>query len=55
MQKNQLSRVIELARGKGPQTITRHGQPVVVVVEANEFKRLRSPKGKRLWLSFLAL
>ena len=42
--KNQLSRVIELARSKGPQTITRHGQPVVVVVAANEFKKLSSPK-----------
>ncbi len=42
--KNQLSRVIELARSRGPQTITRHGQPVVVVVAANEFKKLRSPK-----------
>jgi prevent-host-death family protein len=42
--KNQLSRVIELARSKGPQTITRHGQPVVVVVAANEFKKLRAPK-----------
>jgi prevent-host-death family protein len=42
--KNQLSRVIDLARTEGPQTITRHGQPVVVVVEAQEFKKLRSPK-----------
>ena len=42
--KNQLSRVIELARNEGPQTITRHGQPVVVVVAAEEFKLLRAPK-----------
>jgi antitoxin Phd len=42
--KNQLSRVIELARSHGPQTITRHGKPVVVVVAANEFKRLQTPK-----------
>jgi prevent-host-death family protein len=42
--KNQLSRVINLARSKGPQTITRHGQPVVVVVEAQAFKKLRAPK-----------
>ena len=41
--KNQLSRVIELARSKGPQTITRHGLPVVVVVAANDFKKLHSP------------
>ena len=42
--KNQLSQVIELARTEGPQLITRHGQPVVVVVAADEFKKLRTPK-----------
>lgn len=42
--KNQLSQVIELARTEGPQVITRHGQPVVVVVAADEFKKLRTPK-----------
>jgi len=42
--KNQLSRVIELARSDGPQTITRHGKPVVVVVAATEFKRMQTPK-----------
>lgn len=41
--KNQLSHVIELARNEGPQTITRHGEPVVVVVAAEEFKRLSTP------------
>ena len=42
--KNQLSRLIELACSEGPQTITRHGRPVVVVASADEFKKLRSPK-----------
>ncbi len=42
--KNQLSQVIELARSEGPQTITRHGKPVVVVVAAHEFKKLCAPK-----------
>ena len=42
--KNQLSRLIHLAQSKGAQTITRHGQPVVVVVAVNEFKKFRSPK-----------
>ena len=42
--KNQLSRVIELARSRGPQTITCHGRPVVVVMAANEFKKLHAPK-----------
>lgn len=42
--KNQFSRVVELARTKGPQTVTRHGQPVAVVVSADEFKTLSRPK-----------
>jgi prevent-host-death family protein len=42
--KNQLSHLIELARTEGPQTITRHGQPVVVVVAAEEFKKVQTPK-----------
>jgi antitoxin Phd len=42
--KNQLSQVIELARSQGPQTITRHGRPVVVVIDAGEFNKLRAPK-----------
>jgi len=41
--KNQLSQLIESARNEGPQTITRHGEPVVVVVAAEEFKRLNTP------------
>ena len=42
--KNRFSRVVELARTRGPQTVTRHGQPVVVVVSAEEFKTLARPK-----------
>jgi prevent-host-death family protein len=42
--KNQLSRVIVLAREEGPQTITLHGKPVVVVVDAGEYKKLQRPK-----------
>lgn len=42
--KNQLSQVIQLACTVGPQTITRHGRPMAVVVAADEFKKLRSPK-----------
>lgn len=29
--KNQFSQVVELAMSEGPQTVTRHGKPVVVV------------------------
>jgi antitoxin Phd len=42
--KNQLSQVIDLAQAEGPQTITRHGKPVVVVMAAKEFKKLTTPK-----------
>ena len=41
--KNQFSQVIELARTRGPQTVTRHGQPVAVIVAADEFKRMARP------------
>jgi prevent-host-death family protein len=40
--KDQLSLVIELARTQGPQTITRHGKPMAVVVAAKEFKKLHT-------------
>jgi prevent-host-death family protein len=42
--KNQFSQLLDLAATKGPQTVTRHGQPVAVVVSADEFKRLARPK-----------
>ena len=38
--KNRFSAVIEAAR-REPQTVTKHGTPVVVVVDAVEFARLR--------------
>jgi len=41
--KNQFSQVVELARKRGPQTVTRHGQPVAVVVSADEFKTMARP------------
>jgi len=42
--KNQFSHVVELAQTDGPQTVTRHGRPVAVVVSADEFKVLSRPK-----------
>ena len=42
--KNQFSHVVELAQTEGPQTITRHGQPVAVIVAADAFKKLTRPK-----------
>ena len=37
--KNQLSEVVNRALTEGPQTITRHGHPTVVVVDFKEFAR----------------
>jgi antitoxin Phd len=37
--KNRFSAVIEAARRK-PQTVTKHGKPAVVIVDADEFARL---------------
>ena len=42
--KNQFSQVVELALKVGPQTVTRHGEPVAVVVAAKEFKKMVRPK-----------
>ena len=41
--KNQFSHIVDLALTKGPQTVTRHGEPVAVVVSADEFKRMARP------------
>ncbi len=38
--KNRFSALIEAARHE-PQTVTKHGKPAVVVVEAGEYQRLR--------------
>jgi antitoxin Phd len=38
--KNRFSEVVEAARQE-PQTVTKHGKPTVVVMEAEEYKRLR--------------
>lgn len=39
--KNSFSRVVEAAIGGKPQLVTRHGKPVVVVIAASEYERLR--------------
>ena len=38
--KNQFSAVVEAARRK-PQTVTKHGKPAVVIVDAADYERLR--------------
>lgn len=42
--KNQLSLVVENAMTRGPQTITRHGEPAVVVVAAADFRKSKARK-----------
>ncbi len=42
--KNQFSQVVDLALSEGPQTVTRHGEPVVVIVSAEEYKQIVRPK-----------
>lgn len=42
--KNQFSQVVEIAQSEGPQIVTRHGQPVVVIVAADEFKKMTRPR-----------
>ena len=43
--KQQFSRVVELARREGPQLVTRNGKEVVVVLDVDEYRRLRSDEG----------
>lgn len=44
--KNQLSLLVEDALTKGPQTITRHGKPAIVVVSIKEYKAAAKPRKK---------
>lgn len=37
--KNRLSELVARALSEGPQTITRHGRPAVVVVDAEQYAR----------------
>jgi prevent-host-death family protein len=43
--KAHFSEVVERARGRGPQTITRYGQPAAVVVASDEWARKTSRVG----------
>lgn len=46
--KNRFSEVVDEALTHGPQTITRHGREVVVIVSAEEYRRLKRPKDSLL-------
>jgi antitoxin Phd len=40
--KARFSQMVERTLKEGPQTVTRHGKPVVVLVAADEYRRLRT-------------
>lgn len=44
--KNQFSAVVEAAK-RAPQTVTKHGKPAVVVVNADDYERLRHAERAR--------
>ena len=46
--KNRFSEVVDKALAHGPQTVTRHGREVVVIVSAEEYRRMKQPKGSLL-------
>ena len=42
--KNRFSEVVEEALTHGPQTVTRHGREVVVVLSIEEYRRMKQPQ-----------
>ena len=46
--KNRFSEIVDESLTHGPQTVTRHGREVVVIVAAEEFRRMKRPKGSLL-------
>jgi prevent-host-death family protein len=44
--KNRLSEVVDLALEEGPQTVTRHGEEVVLIVSKEDFERRRRRAGR---------
>jgi len=42
--KQKFSQVVQRALTEGPQTVTRHGERVVVIISADEYRRLTEKK-----------
>ena len=42
--KSQLSRIMELSKSEGPQTITKHGKPEVVVLSMKDYEAMKRDK-----------
>jgi prevent-host-death family protein len=51
--KDRLSEVVDLALAEGPQTITRHGKEVAVIVSVEEFEKRRRVGARGTVLPFL--
>ena len=51
--KQRFSEVVRRAQEEGPQVVTRHGEEVVVIVDAAEYKRLAREKEKPSFHEFL--
>ena len=53
--KNRFSELVEAALRKGPQEVTRHGKPAVVVVSKEEYDRLTGANAKpqRTFIDFI--
>lgn len=42
--KNRFSEVVRMASEEGPQTVTKHGKDSVVVLSAEDYRKLEQPK-----------
>ena len=42
--KNRFSRLVEQAQHNGPQIVTKHGRETVVIISADEYRKLIRPK-----------
>ena len=42
--KNRFSEVVDMSLHNGPQVITRHGTPVVVIVAVSDYQKRQQPK-----------
>jgi prevent-host-death family protein len=42
--KQKFSRLVQCALDEGPQVVTRHGEAVVVVLAADEYRKLTAPR-----------
>jgi prevent-host-death family protein len=51
--KDRLSEVVDLALAEGPQTITRHGKKVAVIVSIEDFEKRRRAGARGTVLPFL--